>query len=297
MRRQKLFPAVIAQEGEFGHVFRKTHFHTPTWCKLCDNFIWGLGRQGYQCEACKYSAHKACVAKAPNNCFKAFKLPRYESFYTVRGADAAAAVAALESGGGVVGADGAIASPAATERLDLSREAPVRPPLGPGPGPGPAASPLVRRRPGPAGPAPSLGGLAAAAAGRLGGGGGADEAHPSHEALRPGVAPPPSTASPATAGKGALLGREGWRFLGEKNLDLPALAPDGAGSRKSPARSRPLSPGPMPSSTSPRGARTCAPPRSLGRSPGRSRSRQTPTTPSWWPSTSRTSGSSRTASA
>lgn len=52
------------------HAFKLVHFSEFTWCKFCTKFIWGLGKQGYSCKACKYSAHTKCVKLVPNNCTK-----------------------------------------------------------------------------------------------------------------------------------------------------------------------------------------------------------------------------------
>jgi hypothetical protein len=27
----------------------QVRFMAPTWCTLCDKFIWGIGKQGYKC--------------------------------------------------------------------------------------------------------------------------------------------------------------------------------------------------------------------------------------------------------
>ncbi len=54
------------------HHFEKTHFTQPTFCNFCKEFIWGMGRQGYACEICKYSIHKRCLKgldmKGPCTC-------------------------------------------------------------------------------------------------------------------------------------------------------------------------------------------------------------------------------------
>jgi serine/threonine protein kinase len=50
------------------HTFKLKHFNTPTWCRFCTKFIWGLGKQGYQCKICKYPAHIKCVKLIPETC-------------------------------------------------------------------------------------------------------------------------------------------------------------------------------------------------------------------------------------
>jgi len=50
------------------HNFKQVFFNHPTWCKFCTKFIWGLGKQGYQCKACHYPVHVRCLNLVPNNC-------------------------------------------------------------------------------------------------------------------------------------------------------------------------------------------------------------------------------------
>jgi len=52
------------------HAFKLKHFNEFTWCKFCTKFIWGLGKQGYQCKACLYPVHIKCLQLVPNNCPK-----------------------------------------------------------------------------------------------------------------------------------------------------------------------------------------------------------------------------------
>eukprot|EP01104_Vermistella_antarctica_P004277 TRINITY_DN14760_c0_g1_i1.p1 TRINITY_DN14760_c0_g1~~TRINITY_DN14760_c0_g1_i1.p1 ORF type:complete len:615 (+),score=146.70 TRINITY_DN14760_c0_g1_i1:76-1920(+) len=54
--------------SEVDHQFKKHHFNKPTWCDRCDQFIWGLGKQGYYCKACKYGAHPKCYKKVTDEC-------------------------------------------------------------------------------------------------------------------------------------------------------------------------------------------------------------------------------------
>ncbi|XP_066298836.1 phosphatidylinositol 3-kinase regulatory subunit alpha-like isoform X2 [Branchiostoma lanceolatum] len=59
-----LDPSTHGEEASLpisSHRFKEHSFSTVTWCDKCHKFLWGLIRQGLQCQDCAYSCHRMCA--------------------------------------------------------------------------------------------------------------------------------------------------------------------------------------------------------------------------------------------
>ena len=61
----ELFPLISTLTT---HHLSRAHFHKPTWCAICKDFIWGLSFQGYECSTCGEPFHPKCLQALPANC-------------------------------------------------------------------------------------------------------------------------------------------------------------------------------------------------------------------------------------
>ncbi|XP_034243741.1 rho guanine nucleotide exchange factor 12-like, partial [Thrips palmi] len=51
-----------------GHNFNAHQYYSVTFCNHCQNIIWGIGPQGYQCSHCGLNVHRPCVRVVDENC-------------------------------------------------------------------------------------------------------------------------------------------------------------------------------------------------------------------------------------
>jgi hypothetical protein len=44
-----------------GHMYMIKNFHHFVWCEFCEEFLWGVAKQGYKCKQCKHILHDKCI--------------------------------------------------------------------------------------------------------------------------------------------------------------------------------------------------------------------------------------------
>ncbi|XP_052779349.1 protein kinase C delta type-like isoform X2 [Mya arenaria] len=67
-----------------GHQFIAKFFRQPTFCAFCNDFCWGLNKQGYQCKVCNCAVHKKCHHQILGQCPGSAKESRETKMLTER---------------------------------------------------------------------------------------------------------------------------------------------------------------------------------------------------------------------
>ncbi|KAM9827413.1 protein kinase D4 [Neosynchiropus ocellatus] len=63
--------ASVCEMKIYPHSLLVHSYRTPTFCHLCGEMLWGLVRQGLQCDGCGLDFHKRCAYRLVNDCSRA----------------------------------------------------------------------------------------------------------------------------------------------------------------------------------------------------------------------------------
>eukprot|EP01102_Stenamoeba_stenopodia_P011797 TRINITY_DN3648_c0_g1_i1.p1 TRINITY_DN3648_c0_g1~~TRINITY_DN3648_c0_g1_i1.p1 ORF type:complete len:930 (+),score=207.80 TRINITY_DN3648_c0_g1_i1:328-3117(+) len=142
----------VVSNSDEQHQFVKHHFSRPTWCKNCEEFIWGLGKQGYRCEKCHVAVHKKCLPKIKVVCSLVPKKEKQRSA-TVTGSSHSKDSKDERRNSGRV--EEVKLPPPATHATPVASQPAKTPAPAPTPTPAPAPAPTPAKAPAPAALAPA----------------------------------------------------------------------------------------------------------------------------------------------
>ncbi|KAJ3069405.1 hypothetical protein HDU99_002951, partial [Rhizoclosmatium hyalinum] len=65
--------SILSSTSTEEHQFFPHTFMKPTFCQICNKFIWGIAKQGLQCNQCGLDAHYRCATATRNACHTGLK--------------------------------------------------------------------------------------------------------------------------------------------------------------------------------------------------------------------------------
>lgn len=68
-----------------GHKFVAKFFSQFTFCSFCEDFLWGFGKQGYQCQFCLTTVHSKCHSQLLTHCTKNAEYEKSEKRSSIQG--------------------------------------------------------------------------------------------------------------------------------------------------------------------------------------------------------------------